>query len=127
MTHISRKRAAPNDDLCLDNPSDTESILVPTSRDIISFSASSASASAHNQPKLPSATTQTLAPLVTMVVQNAQSSLTTFKSWKIAHVFLVDAFLKQTQSELPRWLWKYEYPADIDQYEKNLSKQFSSY
>ncbi|KAG1444343.1 hypothetical protein G6F46_012529 [Rhizopus delemar] len=72
-----------------------------------------------NRPKLPTATAQTLAPLVTMVVKDAQSSLTTLKSWKTAYIFLVDA-LKQTQSELPHWLWKYEYPTNIDKYEKEL-------
>ncbi|KAI8095318.1 hypothetical protein BDF21DRAFT_393650 [Thamnidium elegans] len=55
--------------------------------------------------------------LVTMIVKYAQSSLTTVKSWKTAYIFLIDA-LKQTQSELPHWLWKYEYPTDIDKYKK---------
>lgn len=54
-----------------------------------------------------------------MVAKDAQSSLTTLKSWKTIYVFLVDA-LKQTQSELPHWLWRYEYPTDIDKYEKEL-------
>jgi hypothetical protein len=54
-----------------------------------------------------------------MVVKDAQSSLTMLKSWKTANVFLVDV-LKQTQSELPHWLWKYGYPTDIDKYEKEL-------
>jgi hypothetical protein len=81
MTHISRKRAAPNDnDLCFDNSSDAESILAPTSQDVISFSAWPTSTSEPKRRKLPIATAQILAPLVTMVVKDAQSSLTMLKS-----------------------------------------------
>lgn len=64
MTHITRKRAAPNDNnLCFDNSSDAESVLVLTCQDVISFSAWSASTNEPNRPKLPTTTAQTLAPL----------------------------------------------------------------